>query len=234
MQIQIEGNTITYKLQRKNRKTIGIKITNNGEVIVGAPLNLSQEKIDGIIKEKAHWIISKLEEVKALKSKEPSSLESLKFLGQEYKLKIYESAGPTLKVIFNKSEFQVFIPKTLKNNREEYTREALDKWYRMQAKNILEKRTVYYADKLKVEPKRIVIKDQKTRWGSCSSKGNINYNYRIIMAPINIIDYLVVHELCHLIELNHSDRFWALVAGILPDYKESLTWLKHYGNSLKI
>jgi predicted metal-dependent hydrolase len=234
MKIQIGDKTITYKLERKNRKTIGIKITNNKEVIVSSPLHLIDEKVEEIIKSKADWIIAKLETVIALSSEEPSNLEMLKFLGQEYKLKTYESAGSTIKIIFNKSEFQAFIPRLLKDNRNEHIRELLDKWYRIQAKKILEERTMYYAGKLNVKPKRIVIKDQKTKWGSCSSKGNINYNYRIVMAPLNIIDYLVVHELCHLIELNHSQRFWNLVESILPNYKDSLAWLKYNGSSLKI
>jgi predicted metal-dependent hydrolase len=234
MKIQIGDKTITYKLERKNRKTIGIKITNNREVIVSAPLHLSDEKVEEIIKSKADWIVAKLETVIALSPDEPSNLEILKFLGQEYKLNKYESAGSTIKIIFNKSEFQAFIPRLLKDNRNERLRELLDKWYRTQAKSILEDRTIHYAEKLKVKPKRIVIKDQKTKWGSCSSKGNINYNYRIVMAPVNVIDYLVVHELCHLIELNHSQRFWNLVESILPDYKERLAWLKYNGSSLKI
>jgi predicted metal-dependent hydrolase len=232
MKIHIGDKTITYKIERKNRKTLGIKITNSREIIVSSPLHLSDEKVEEIIRGKANWIIEKLKTIKTLNPDKSSNLEILKFLGQEYKLNIYESAGSTIKVIFNKSEFQVFVPRSLKDNRNEYTREALDKWYRIQAKGILEDRTIYYAEKLMVKPKRIVIKDQKTRWGSCSSKGNINYNYRIVMAPVNIIDYLVVHELCHLIELNHSQRFWNLVEGILPNYKESLAWLKHNGSGL--
>lgn len=227
-------NLINYKLIRKNRKTISIKVTDKGEVIVSSPLWLSDEKISQIVKDKASWIISKLEVMKAMNERDSLSLESLKFLGQEYKLNIYQSSNSTVKVIFNKKEFQVFIPKFIVDNKEKYIIEALDKWYRIQARTILETKTSYYAEKLNVKPKRIAIKDQKTKWGSCSSKGNINYNYRIIMAPNSIINYLVVHELCHLIELNHSLKFWELVESILPDYKESLNWLKLNGSNLKI
>jgi predicted metal-dependent hydrolase len=232
MKIQIDDKAITYRLERKNRKTLSIKVTSHREVIVSAPLFLNDEKVEEIIKSRFNWIISKLETVKAASKDEPSNLKTLKFLGQDYKLNLNESAGSVIKVIFNKSEFQVFIPRSMKDNRNEYIRDALEKWYRVQAKAILEDRTVHYAEKLKVKPERIVIKDQKTKWGSCSSKGNINYNYRIVMAPMNIIDYLVVHEMCHLIHMNHSKDFWKLVESILPNSKVYREWLKVNGNSL--
>ena len=81
---------------------------------------------------------------------------------------------------------------------------------------------------------KIYIRDQKTRWGSCSSKGNLNFNWRLIMAPLFIMDYIVVHELAHLVHPNHSRDFWKLVKKIVPDYKEKKEWLKIYGNSLSI
>ncbi|HID0886867.1 TPA: M48 family metallopeptidase, partial [Clostridium botulinum] len=91
-----------------------------------------------------------------------------------------------------------------------------------------------YSNILKVAPKNIVIKNQKTLWGSCSSKGNINYNYKIVMAPLKILDYIVVHELCHLVHMNHSKDFWQLVESIIPDFKERRNWLKENGYKLKI
>lgn len=86
-------------------------------------------------------------------------------------------------------------------------RDNLQKFYKEQAVKVLKERTDYYSNILKVAPKNIVVKNQKTLWGSCSSKGNINYNYKIVMAPLKILDYIVVHELCHLVHMNHSKDF---------------------------
>lgn len=157
---------------------------------------------------------------------------NLKLLGREYKLNISESFNEGIQIIFDKTQFNVYVSRFIKNNRNEYIREALTKWYRLYAARIYEDRTKYYAEKLKVSYNRITVKEQKTRWGSCSSKGNLNFNWRVIMAPIEIVDYLVVHELCHLIHMNHSKDFWALVESILSDYEKRQLWLKENGNKL--
>lgn len=102
-----------------------------------------------------------------------------------------------------------------------------------QARKVLTEKTDYYKQFLKVEYKRIRIGDQKTRWGSCSSSGTISYNWRLILMPEAILDYVVVHELCHMIEMNHSARFWARVAEILPDYQMRRKWLKENGKFVR-
>lgn len=99
-----------------------------------------------------------------------------------------------------------------------------------QARTVLTARTEYYAKILQVEYQRIRIGNQRTRWGSCSSKGTLSYNWHLILMPETILDYVVVHELCHLIELNHSPRFWSRVEEVLPDYQERRTWLKKHGD----
>lgn len=93
-------------------------------------------------------------------------------------------------------------------------------------------RAAYYAPLVGVSYGRITIRAQRSRWGSCSSKGNLNFNCLLMLVPAHVLDYVVVHELCHLRELNHSPRFWAEVERILPDYKVSRTWLKEHGDSL--
>ena len=93
-------------------------------------------------------------------------------------------------------------------------------------------RVRYYADLMKVTYGRITIRNQKTRWGSCSSKGNLNFNCLLMLAPEEVVDYVVVHELCHRIEMNHSEKFWKEVEKILPDYRERREWLKINGNDI--
>lgn len=101
-----------------------------------------------------------------------------------------------------------------------------------QAKKVIPLRVAYYADQIGVQYGRIAIRHQKTRWGSCSSKGNLNFNCLLMLVPEEIMDYVVVHELCHLIELNHSPAFWAEVGKYIPDYKERRKWLKENGNRI--
>ncbi|EKN42554.1 zinc-dependent protease, partial [Clostridium botulinum CFSAN001627] len=133
------------------------------------------------------------------------------------------------------NKFMVYINSgILKEKREVIIKDNLEKFYKEKAVKVLKERTDYYSNILKVAPKNIVIKNQKTLWGSCSSKGNINYNYKIVMAPLKILDYIVVHELCHLVHMNHSKDFWQLVESIIPDFKERRNWLKENGYKLKI
>ena len=232
MKIIVNDKVISYRLERKKRKTVSIKITDDAELIVSAPLQLSSEKITDIVRDKAKWIISKIQLMEASKNKN-DSIESLKLLGQNYKLNTYDTQNKSIKVKFNSNEFQVYAPSELEN-RGTYIREVLTKWYKAQASKIYKERTEYYSKMLKVHPNRITIKEQKTRWGSCSSKGNLNFNWRVIMAPIEVVDYLVLHELCHLIHMNHSKDFWNLVESILPNYKKYKEWLTVNGSSLKI
>ena len=100
------------------------------------------------------------------------------------------------------------------------------------AKEIIPRRTAYFAARMGVSYGRITIREQKTRWGSCSSKKNLNFNWKLLLAPPEVLDYVVVHELCHLKQMNHSRAFWAEVAAILPDYKERKKWLREHGADL--
>lgn len=111
---------------------------------------------------------------------------------------------------------------------------ALEKRYRDAAKEYIPKRVEYYHALTGGQYQKITIRDQKTRWGSCSSSGTLSFNYRLMLAPPRVLDYVVVHELCHLTHMNHSAAFWEMVASILPDYKEYRKWLRENGDSLHV
>ena len=106
--------------------------------------------------------------------------------------------------------------------------------YRQAAKEYIPKRVAFFANELGVTYGTVTIRDQKTRWGSCSSKGNLSFNWRLILAPPKVLDYVVVHELCHRKEMNHSSRFWTLVKSIMPDYRDHRKWLKENGGKLTL
>lgn len=110
----------------------------------------------------------------------------------------------------------------------------LEALYRKAAREYFPKRVSHYAHILGVTYGKISIRDQKTRWGSCSSEGNLSFNWRLILAPPDVLDYVVVHELCHRKEMNHSPRFWSLVESLMPDYKKQRKWLKENGRKLTL
>lgn len=104
--------------------------------------------------------------------------------------------------------------------------------YRRQAKQVFARKVAWYAQQLQVPYGTITIREQKTRWGSCSSQGNLNFNWRLILAPEPVLDYVVVHELAHRKEMNHSTRFWGIVEEMMPEYRQHRGWLKQYGDCL--
>lgn len=112
--------------------------------------------------------------------------------------------------------------------------EVMDRRYRKAAREYFSKRCEYFRPFTGGSYSRITIRDQKTRWGSCSSTGTLSFNYRLMFAPPRVLDYVVVHELCHLTHMNHSKDFWNLVSSVQPDYKVYRTWLKEHGRELNI
>ena len=144
------------------------------------------------------------------------------FLGVEYPIE-YVKANKSC-VMFCDDRFWVY---SMKQDKE--TVNALfDQWYRKKAREIFTKRVNFYSSLIEKKVNRIAIKGQHTRWGSCSSKGNLNFNYRLMLAVPEVIDYVVVHEMCHLLHMNHSKEFWHSVEQILPDYKNRKQWLKEW------
>ncbi|MHB8034587.1 zinc-dependent protease [Clostridium botulinum] len=228
--IFLMGERFQYILKTKKRKTISIKIGKEFIIEVTAPLGTNEYTIEQILKKEEKWIIKKIK-----KLKEVENFNGYYYLGELYYLKIKEVRSLYFKLELDSNKFMVYINSgILKEKREVIIKDNLEKFYKEKAVKVLKERTDYYSNILKVAPKNIVIKNQKTLWGSCSSKGNINYNYKIVMAPLKILDYIVVHELCHLVHMNHSKDFWQLVESIIPDFKERRNWLKENGYKLKI
>jgi predicted metal-dependent hydrolase len=225
---------IEYSIKRgRRKKTVAINIAPTAQVIVLAPDSLSREKIKRIVKKKARWIFEKQEFFKRLTElfpeKEFVSGEQILYLGRKYRLKIKEvhnecSSIPSLvgRRIF------VTINKHLDTEEKKVViKNALIKWYFSKSAEMIKQRIKRYCKQIDIIPSEIKIKDQKKRWGSCSNNGVLRFNWRIAMAPVSIIDYIVVHELCHLKVKNHSSDFWRLVSLILPDYEKRREWLKN-------
>lgn len=237
--IIFEDKSLEYTLKRSKRKTIGITISSLGDVVVTSPYRVKIDVIEKVVKSKEVWIYKKLKEMeqrnKSIVTHKFVDGEQFKYLGQIYILKILNSSDTKINVSIEDKYIEVKINKQLNDSfKSELIKISLIKWYREEARKIFKERTEYYGNILGVFPQKIFIKEQKTLWGSCSYKNNINYNWKVIMAPLDIVDYLVVHEMCHIIHKNHSKDFWNLVESIISDYKERRKWLREKGQTLEI
>jgi predicted metal-dependent hydrolase len=213
-------------------KSASIDVEDN-LVKVTVPKNLSDERIEELIKGRLLWIKQKLAlQASAIvsKPKEYVDGEAFAYLGRNYRLKCANGTEESVKL---RSGYLNVTTKNGKRNSE-HIKAAIEQWYRTKALSRLVDKNKRYSAILKVEPTSINLKDYKAMWGSCSPKGVVSYNWRIILAPHKIVDYIVVHELCHLIEPNHSSKYWKQVRSVIPDYKNSKEWLKNNGSSLLI
>ncbi|MFA5523427.1 MAG: SprT family zinc-dependent metalloprotease [Tissierellales bacterium] len=235
--LETQNRTIHYNIVRTKRKTIGISIDMTGKVKVSVPLYIAEKQIVEIVEKKTNWIIKKLGVVEEIKKnvviRKLVNGEKLLYLGKEYELRIVEKDQSEVKVTFQNEAIIVYLPKGIKNDsKKQSIKKELIIWYKKSFSKLVKERIKDYSSRLNVTPCKVVIKEQKTRWGSCSAKGNINLNWRLVMAPISIIDYVIVHELCHMKVMNHSKSFWKEVELIIPDYIERRRWLKENGHLL--
>ena len=195
-----------YQLIRSKRKTISISFDDECNLIVKAPLWVRKVQIEAFINEKSQWIDAT--RTRLLRAKEENEKSRMKlgsgdvlyFLGDKRVLTVIREDRKRAKIVCAMERLLLYVPYDADYL---YRREQLEKWYRKEADRILNEKAKEFAERLQVSYEDIRIKDQKSRWGSCSSKGNLNFNWRIIMAPEMVCDYVVIHELCHLVYLNH-------------------------------
>lgn len=226
---------IQYQLIRSNRKTIALSFDKACNLVVKAPLWVRKSQIDAFVTEKAEWI--EATRTRLMRAKEESTKSKIKlengdelyFLGEKRVLTVIREDRKRARVVCAMDRLLMYVPY---DGDYEYRRDQLEKWYRKEAAALLTEKAEEFAARLGVSYEDIRIKDQKSRWGSCSSKGNLNFNWRIIMAPEPVCDYVVIHELCHLVYLDHSENFWKLVESICPGYEQYKKWLKVNGGRL--
>ena len=215
-QIQLLGKDVAYTLKRSSgRKTVGLRIDAKG-LTVSAPPRVSQRWLNDYLLQKSGWVVQKLDEFQL--QQVPSMAwhhgEILPYLGGDLRLRLLPVRGRN-KVTLEGDALWIWLAETDKADKIEA---AVIKWYRQQAFNYLNERVALYAQNLGVPHPKLSLSSAKTRWGSCNARGEIRLNWRLMKAPQEQIDYVVAHELAHLIELNHSPAFWQTVARIFPDY----------------
>jgi len=155
------------------------------------------------------------------------------YLGKELRINILKTPFSFERIIEKNEELFIQIPAfTQRANSNDFLKQILGRWLKSQARRIFTEKATYFSARMGCLVNGIAIKDTKSRWGSCSSRGNLNFNWRVIMAPLPVVDYLVVHETAHLKEMNHSPRFWNLVSTCCPDYKNHIAWLRASSDSL--
>lgn len=213
---------------RTRRRTIALIVHEDGSLTIRAPLRAPEKLIREFVESKTGWIKKKQAQAKAavrLTVKQYIAGEKFWYLGKLYPLVIVAHQRPALEL---GAAFRLAKSAQPKGER------AFVRWYKEQARRLLAERLTRYAERYGFTFQKIRITSARTRWGSCSTRGVLSFTYRLVMAPIEVMDYVVVHELVHLKVKNHSKTFWAQVQAILPDYKLRLTWLKKNGRFLTL
>ena len=210
-------------IERSKRKTLSLTVLKNGNVIVKAPINMKDEIINRFVEDKQSWIREKLASIKETQNKfeDVISMQKCLIYGNKYSLVIAD-----VKAIQTTDKFEIVIPEKFDEEKKQKT---IIQWYKKLAKKALSERLKFIENRINLKSASLKIGDSRGRWGSCNSYGNIILNYRVVMLPPKIIDYVIVHELCHLLELNHSKNFWSNVEKYLPNYELSRQGIKEYG-----
>lgn len=228
--ITLVDRTIGYMLVRRNRKTVSLRINRDG-LTVSVPLQATISNIEQVLHSKAAWVIGNLDAWKEKKIIQPQWCLDGTFwlLGDPYRLALTESEKLQLVPQNNKTDQIQEITRQIASLTSCQIEKFVMTWYRKQARICMSERVALYADKLGVPLPKVRLSSARTRWGSCSSNGTVCLNWRLIQLPLSLVDYVVAHELSHLIEMNHSAAFWEVVESIYPNYQQAQTELKKIG-----
>jgi predicted metal-dependent hydrolase len=227
--IQLAGKPVNSTLKRSSkRRSIGLRIDDRG-LTVNMPLRASENWLQNVLNEKANWVVQKLGSWQSKKNLAPQWLdgEKLAFRGEMFTLRIIPS-------LFNSP------PQLLGEQLHLYVTDISDEvkiekmvtqWFRREAERVFQECVAHYAPLMSVAPKQIKLSSARTQWGSCTSRGVVRLNWQLVRMPLHLIDYVVVHELAHLLEMNHSAAFWRVVENSCPDYIKCRAELRSYGIS---
>lgn len=220
------GQTLSFEINYKNRTSMGIYIDVYGNVEIQAPKGTSDELILQLLEEKWDWIQQKSTEMKdrtlGQKVKVYDHGETFLYLGNEYPIQV--SQDITIKqdyVELEGDKLYIYV----KQLEDEKIKQALKRFYYQQCKTLVERSIRSYQSNFKIKPRSIRISDNNRNWGTCDSRQQLTFNWKLAMAPLKVIDYVVVHEMCHMVHLNHDRSFWRLVGKIIPEYEQMENWL---------
>ena len=218
---QLQGFLVSYRFERSRRRSIGFVIGAEG-LVVRAPSWVTLREVDAAVQEKAAWIVAKLQQFKQRQSEHVQQAidwthgAEIPYLGSTLRLCVLERGAVLPSTDDAVPELRLSLPP---GASAQQVREAAEVWFKKKARPLFEERLAHFAPQLGVQWQKLSLSSARTRWGSARSDGHIRLNWRLIHLPISQIDYVVVHELAHLREMNHSPRFWDTVGGVLPDYR---------------
>lgn len=219
-----------YEICRsEKRRKLTITVERDRSVVVHAPAETSEEKIREVVDAKRFWIFEKLHHVQKYTPPPPPGKELVNgeaalYLGRSYRIEVVDT--DTQEIRF---DHRFIIPKSYITRRKAVLRD----WYRVRAKEVIFPRVQMFAARLGVDFNHARIVDNRYRWGSCTVKDNVNFNWRLVKAPMFVIDYVIVHELAHLIESNHTPRFWNIISAQTPTMEKARAWLRENGQILE-
>lgn len=222
-------NELIDEIKRSDRRSISIVVETDGKVVVRAPKHLSMVYIEGFIRSKQDWIIvtrNKMRVRKAQTQEREILKEGLPLFGEQIRVELIESRSARFDDKANVLQLPVL--------SRQQTIKILEKFYKNQARSYLSDRLKSLATQLGYQVGRFRLSSAKTRWGSCSGKGTISLNWKLALAPISVVDYVIVHELCHLAQMNHSSAFWERLGTHIPNYQAHRDWLKKNGKTLTL
>ncbi|WP_252232290.1 SprT family zinc-dependent metalloprotease [Clostridium sp. ZBS15] len=245
MNFEYKGEIIEFQIIRRKRKSICIKIDINGEVQVVAPIRTSKEYILNFVNSKHDWIIEKRRELKTVLNKKVKrefiNGGTFMYLGKEYPIcLIFNDKVKKISIDFinehsttNIEGISKFLINT-NTYENDKLKKALENWYRSKTLNIVKERIRLHELEFEDKITKVTVKEQKRRYASINIKNETYFNWRISMAPLEVIDYIVVHEMCHMDFRNHSKQFWNRVEGVMPNYKKCHKYLKENGINMTI
>ncbi|MCW7553966.1 M48 family metallopeptidase [Endozoicomonas gorgoniicola] len=219
---------IQYSLKQSNRKTTSLFIERDGSVTVRAPLPYDMAKIESIIEQKRSWIYRNLAEWEDLNRvqvhREFVNGEGFLYLGRNYRLQLVDEQDEAL--VLKNGRF------LLRRDHVDSGMEIFKNFYRTKGLDRINQRLTHFAPKMGVTFGSVRVMELQHRWASCTSKGDLNFHWRCLMAPLAVLDYIIVHELAHRLHRNHDARFWGTVDKVLPDYQRHVSWLRHNGSGM--
>ena len=222
---------IQYNLRKSERKTASFYIERDGQVSLLVPNSLEDHQIEELIEKKRKWIYTGLAEWKDLNAAHVHRTfvngQGFLYLGRSYRLKIVEEQDEPLRLLNGYFSLS-------RNSLNEHTDEVFKLFYRERGLDLIPSRVGQFQKSMGVSTGRVQIRELGNRWGSCSQTGNLNFHWKCLMAPLSVIDYIVVHELVHLKHPNHSTAFWSEVEKIMPDYADRKEWLRVNGAGLAV
>lgn len=228
--VEVAETPLQYELVRSRRTTADIVLERDGRIVVRVPHHLADDAVSRIVESKRFWIYKNLAEWRELNAsrvlRQLRNGEGIPYFGRNYRLSLVDEQAQGVALVSGRICLRRDL---IGNDSSERVTDAFRDFYAAAGLRRISQRVRYFAPKVGVKPGKVAIRDLAFRWGSCSPKGVLAFHWKCAMAPLTIIDYIVVHELCHMHHLNHTDAFWNEVDKVLPDYRERKAWLSKHG-----